>query len=29
MDLIKEINDKYLALEAEIDQKLEKVYVIP
>ncbi|KAH8412223.1 hypothetical protein KR009_000544 [Drosophila setifemur] len=25
MDLIKEINDKYLALEAEIDQKLEKV----
>ncbi|XP_016969751.1 uncharacterized protein LOC108037639 [Drosophila rhopaloa] len=25
MDLVKEINDKYLALEAEIDQKLEKV----
>nr|NP_001259848.1 uncharacterized protein Dmel_CG13949, isoform B [Drosophila melanogaster]NP_001259849.1 uncharacterized protein Dmel_CG13949, isoform C [Drosophila melanogaster]NP_608552.1 uncharacterized protein Dmel_CG13949, isoform A [Drosophila melanogaster]AAF51444.1 uncharacterized protein Dmel_CG13949, isoform A [Drosophila melanogaster]AGB92385.1 uncharacterized protein Dmel_CG13949, isoform B [Drosophila melanogaster]AGB92386.1 uncharacterized protein Dmel_CG13949, isoform C [Drosophila melanogast len=25
MDLIKEINDKYMALEAEIDQKLEKV----
>ncbi|KAH8352694.1 hypothetical protein KR084_005730 [Drosophila pseudotakahashii] len=25
MDLIKEINDKYLALEEEIDQKLEKV----
>ncbi|XP_017046111.1 uncharacterized protein LOC108091431 [Drosophila ficusphila] len=25
MDLIKEINDKYLALEAEIDLKLEKV----
>ncbi|XP_030384582.1 uncharacterized protein LOC115631873 isoform X2 [Scaptodrosophila lebanonensis] len=25
MDLIKEINDKYLALEAEIDKKLEKV----
>ncbi|XP_017154513.1 uncharacterized protein LOC108163625 [Drosophila miranda] len=25
MDLIKEINDKYMALESEIDQKLEKV----
>ncbi|KAH8357051.1 hypothetical protein KR200_008620 [Drosophila serrata] len=27
MDIIKEINDKYLALEAEIDQKLEKVQI--
>ncbi|KAH8282982.1 hypothetical protein KR054_011394 [Drosophila jambulina] len=27
MDVIKEINDKYLALEAEIDQKLEKVQI--
>lgn len=25
MDLIKEINEKYQALEAEIDKKLEKV----
>ncbi|XP_022222450.2 uncharacterized protein LOC111074114 [Drosophila obscura] len=25
MDLIKEINEKYMALESEIDQKLEKV----
>jgi len=27
MDLIKEINEKYQALEAEIDKKLEKVWV--
>ncbi|XP_017028865.1 uncharacterized protein [Drosophila kikkawai] len=27
MDVIKEINDKYMALEAEIDQKLEKVQI--
>ncbi|KAM7352620.1 uncharacterized protein ACRADG_005067 [Cochliomyia hominivorax] len=25
MDLIKEINEKYLALEAEVDSKLEKI----
>ncbi|XP_065356123.1 uncharacterized protein LOC135950515 [Calliphora vicina] len=25
MDLIKEINEKYLALEAEVDNKLEKI----
>ncbi|SPP79118.1 uncharacterized protein LOC117582463 [Drosophila guanche] len=26
MDLIKEINEKYMALESEIDQKLDKVH---